>query len=74
MCRGCSGGFDGQEPDLGFKAAAGREAARFAVGGQDAVAGDDQGEGILTEGLADVAGGGPGGLTQARGDFAVGQG
>ena len=57
-----------QQPNLILHPSSGRKAAHLAVGGDDAVAGDDDGDGVAAAGGADGAGGG----AEFLGDAAVG--
>ena len=63
--------LDLEQAQLRRDAAAGREAAELAAGGEHAMAGHDDRERVLPERLADVAG--EAGLAEPRGDLAVGQ-
>ena len=65
--------FEGEHPRLTDAAAGGGEAAELAVGCEDAVAGDEERDGVPRHGLADVAGGLRAGAELA-GEGAVGGG
>lgn len=74
MGLGCAasvgGGFEGEEELLGGEAAG--EPGKFAAGGEDTVAGEEDGEGVVADGGADGAGGG--GAVEGVGDGGVGGG